>query len=401
VHALRAAVAYDGERFLDGGATVFVDGARIVGVEPAACDAPEDCPVTEYAGTLLPGLFDCHVHLVADSTVGGLERAATYEEAALDEVITVSLRQQAAAGVTTVRDLGDIGFRTLEHRDHPVDGLPGIVAAGPPLTTVGGHCHYLGGEVEGPAAINNAVTEHARRGVDVVKVMASGGMLTPSSDQLGVQFTADDLRYAVECAHEQGLQMLAHAHSLAGARHAVAAGVDGLEHFTCLTADGVTVPGDLVDELVVRDVVVDMTLGLDQAALAALGEPPPAVRVVMDKLGLDPELLFERRLATVETLRARGVRLVTGVDAGAAPVKPHGSAWRAVHDLVKGGHSPAEALATATSGAAQVCGLGDETGRLALGYAADLLVVDGDLRSDVESLGRPLAVRVRGVPVLR
>ncbi len=191
--------------------------------------------------------------------------------------------------------------------------------------------------------------------------------------------------------------MLAHAHSLAGARHAVAAGVDGLEHFTCLTAEGVQVPGDLLDEIVARGIVVDMTLGVDQAVLDALGEPPPIIRVLMDKLGLDPETMFSQRIGAVGILREAGVRLVTGVDAGVAPPKAHGNAWLALHDLVKGGHTPAEALATATSDAAAVCGLGEVTGRLAAGYAADLLVVDGDLRSDIEALGRPLSVHVRGV----
>ncbi|MDQ4051805.1 MAG: amidohydrolase family protein [Actinomycetota bacterium] len=396
MHAIRAAVAYDGERFLDDGATVLVEDSTIAGVEPLAFDLPEVCPVTAYAGTLLPGLFDCHVHLVADSTPGGLERAATYDEAAVDAVIVRSLRQQAAAGVTTVRDLGDVGFRTLHHRDHPVDGLPRILAAGPPLTTPGGHCHFLGGVAEGERAIRSATDERADRGVDIVKVMASGGMLTPGSDQLGVQFTFDDLCLLVSCAHDRGLAVLAHTHSLAGAEHAVAAGVDGLEHFTCLARGGVAPPGGLIDEIVEHGVVVDMTLGLDQAVLDQMGGPPPSIRLVMAELGLDPDTLYERRLTNVATLREHGVRVVTGVDSGASPVKPHGSAWRAVGDLVRGGYSPAAALATATSGAAGVCGLGDRTGRLAGGYDADLLVVDGDLRSDIEALGRPVSVHVRG-----
>jgi len=400
MQAIRAAVAYDGERFLDGGATVFVADGTIAGVESVGCDLPEDCPVVEHAGTLLPGLFDCHTHLVSDASIGSLERSGTLDDDALDEMITQSLRQQAEGGVTTVRDLGDVGFRTLWHRDHPVDGLPRILAAGPPLTIPDGHCHFLGGVAEGEQAIRDAIDERARRGVDVVKVMASGGMLTPGSDQLGVQFTADDLQLLVSYAHEQGLAVLAHAHSLAGARQAVAAGVDGLEHFTCLTGDGVDVPGDLVDAIVDRDIVVDMTLGMDEAALAVLGGPPPAMQMMMDKLGLDRETLFERRLGTVGILNTRGVRVVTGVDTGAAPIKPHGSAWRALGDLVRGGYSPAEALATATSGAADVCGLGETTGRLAAGYAADLLVVDGDLRSDFEALGRPVSVHVRGVQAL-
>ncbi len=96
-------------------------------------------------------------------------------------------------------------------------------------------------------------------------------------------------------------------------------------------------------------------------------------------------------------MRRAGVRVVNGVDSGIAPTKAHGNAWRAVADLSRAGYPHAEALATATSVAATACGLGGVTGRLAAGYAADLLVVDGDLRSDQEALGQPVSVHVRGV----
>jgi imidazolonepropionase-like amidohydrolase len=224
MRVIRAAHAFDGTRFLPGGATVVVAGDRIAGVEPGRADVPGGTSVTDWPGTVLPGLVDCHTHLVADSTVGGLERAGTLPEEALDEVILASLRAHAAAGVTTVRDLGDRDYRTLRFRGCP--GLPRVVASGPPLTTPGGHCHFLGGEVRGaPAA---AVTERVERGVDVVKVMASGGFATPDSDQLGAQFTAADLTAMVDAAHDAGLPLVAHAHSLVGIENALAAGADGM-----------------------------------------------------------------------------------------------------------------------------------------------------------------------------
>ena len=110
------------------------------------------------------------------------------------------------------------------------------------MTVPDGHCHYLGGVVEGPDAIRAAVSEHEQRGVDVIKVMASGGMTTVGTDPFGVQFDAADLRVLVDAAHAVGLPVLAHAHSLAGIRHALAAGVDGIEHFTGLTETGIRVP---------------------------------------------------------------------------------------------------------------------------------------------------------------
>lgn len=119
MHAVRAAHAFDGTRFLAGGATLLVEADRIVGVETGRADLPDSVEVTEYAGTVLPGLIDCHTHLVADATVDGLERAGTMAVEAIDTVITDSLRAHAVAGVTTVRDLGDRDYRTLAFRQRP------------------------------------------------------------------------------------------------------------------------------------------------------------------------------------------------------------------------------------------------------------------------------------------
>jgi imidazolonepropionase-like amidohydrolase len=113
VRALRAAHAFDGVRFIPGGATVLIDGDRIAGVEAREFEVPSGVEVSEYDGTVLPGLVDCHSHLVADSTVGGLERAGGMPPEAVDAVIADSLRAHVQAGETTVRDLGDCGYRTL------------------------------------------------------------------------------------------------------------------------------------------------------------------------------------------------------------------------------------------------------------------------------------------------
>lgn len=133
----------------------------------------------------LPGLIDCHTHLVADCTIGGLEHADVRSVEEVTAVVVESLRAHRAAGVTTVRDLGDVAYLTLGLR--MVGGLPRVVAAGPPITTAGGHCHFLGGAVSGmqEPELRDAVDQRVERGVDVVKVMASGGFATPDSDQLG------------------------------------------------------------------------------------------------------------------------------------------------------------------------------------------------------------------------
>lgn len=398
MRALRAAHAFDGVRFLPGGATVVLDAGRIVGVEPGRVDLPDDVEVAEYPGTVLPGLIDCHTHLVADATFGGLERAGTMPPEALDSVIADSLRAHAVAGVTTVRDLGDRAYRTLAFRERP--GLPRVLAAGPPLTVPGGHCHYLGGAVEGD--LRTAVREHGERGVDVIKVMASGGFATPGTDQLGAQFTVAQLTTVVAQAHALGLPAVAHAHSLLAMENALAAGVDGIEHFTGLTAEGPRLDDDLLAEVARRGVYVDLTMGNDRAYHARMPAPPPAFADLMARLGVRSfDEFYMSRIGVFGRLREHGVAVLTGVDSGMGPTKRHGNAWRTVGELVDGGYSVTEALTAATSVAAQACGLAGETGRLAAGYSADVLVVDGDLTHDVSLLSGPLEVLVRGTPVDR
>ncbi len=265
--AISAPRCFDGERFLPGGATVLLDGSRIVGIEACGYDVPADWAHERFQGTLLPGLIDAHVHLVADPDPGGLERARSRDDANLDEVIGANLAQQAAHGITTVRDLGDRDYRTLDFRARSLPGSPRIVASGPPLTIPGGHCHYLGGAVAGADGIRAAVAQHVERGVDVVKLMATGGMLTPGTDVNATQFTDTDLALAVEEVHRAGLPVTTHAHGLSGQWQALRAGTDGLEHFTCLTPKGIRCPDDLLDSVAEAGVVVCPTLGLDMARL--------------------------------------------------------------------------------------------------------------------------------------
>lgn len=406
MHAIRAGFAFDGERFVEGGATVLVDGKAIVGVESASYAVPDGCPVTDHgAATVLPGLIDMHVHLVGDSGPMALDRVAAYSDEELDAVVTVALERQRASGVTTVRDLGDRRFNVVGRRDaqraHD-DGLPWIVASGPPITSPGGHCCFLGGEVASSDDIVKAVRERVERGVDIVKVMASGGMNTPGTDVTAAQFALEDLRLLVDEAHRAGLPVTAHSHAAVGIDQAVAVGVDGIEHGSYLVPGAlpglaglmsVAATDQQLEALAVSGIPLCPTLGGLTPELYR--NAPPHVQQMMADAGVTPEQIVETRMELIGRQHRAGVRFVSGTDAGIVPPKAHGLFANAVVELAKLLTVP-EVLATATSEAARVCGLGGSKGRLRAGYDADVLVVDGDLSQDVTALRRVRQVVVRG-----
>ena len=384
----RADRAFDGVRALPGGALVLVEGDLIVGVEPASAAAPDGCEVVELpGGTLLPGLIDSHVHLCADSGPRALDQVPELSAEQLDRVIATAEQQHLRAGVTAVRDLGDHHWAVVDRVRAGATQLT-VVGAGPPITSPGGHCWSMGGEASGEEELRRAVRERAERGAAVVKIMTSGGVMTPGTDMHACQFTAEELRVVVEEAHRLGLPVVAHAHALTAVERSAAAGVDGIEHCSCLTGTGVRTPPELAAGLAVAGVQVCPTLGRAPGV-----DPPPHVQARMDAVGAT----FEAHLSHVARLHRAGVTLLAGTDAGIGPTKPHGSVPQAVADLVgECGVPVAEALTAATSGAARACGLGDRTGRLAAGYDADLLVADGDVRADVTALQRPRVVVSRG-----
>jgi imidazolonepropionase-like amidohydrolase len=402
MRAIRARHAYDGESFLSAGATVLAEDGLIIGVEPYGFEVPGDCLVTVHEGTLLPGLIDAHVHLVADSGDSALDRVAGYSAEEIESVISRALRDQLLAGVTTVRDLGDRRFCVLDRRDRQQSALaiePTIVASGPPVTSKGGHCHFMGGEVSGTGEIIGAVAERVERGADIIKVMASGGANTPGTDVMRTQFTTGELQLIVDRAHAAGVAVTAHAHGTPAVEQAVEVGVDGIEHCSCVTDRGFGQVGEeAVANLARSRIAVCPTIGVDAQVMKAKA-PPAAIRAMMARMGMTAEQMLQARWDFVGRLHRAGVRLVSGADSGIGPAKRHGVLPHAVCELVTAGLNVTEALATATSGAAQACGVGARKGRLAPGYDADLLVVDGDLEIDVTALLRPRSVLLRSLPV--
>jgi imidazolonepropionase-like amidohydrolase len=365
---------------------IIVGDGRIVAVDDGG-SAPADCEVHDLAGaTLLPGLIDTHVHLAFDASTEPVAHLAGRDDAAALAAMTEAARTALLGGVTTVRDLGDRDYLSLQLRGR--SDLPTILSAGPPITTIGGHCHYLGGAVaDGVGNVRAAVRDHAERGVDIIKIMASGGNLTPGTHQELAQFTADEMWAIVDEAHRLGLPVTAHAHATAGVANAVAAGVDGLEHVSFWTAEGVDSPIELMQLIVDRRIVVGATAGLDPAKMA-ISAPPPELAARIPGI-----------MANMSLMIRMGAVMVVGTDAGIAPPKPHDVLRHAPPMMLAGGMTPIDSLRAITSGAAAACRLEATKGRLAPGYDADILAVDGDPLADPAALHRIRAVYARGARV--
>lgn len=368
--SLRCARLFDGDRMHDGSRTVVLDSGRIVGFDDAAVDVVDLGDVT-----LMPGLVDAHTHLVFEPGSDILADMASTPRDVLLERMRRHAVEALHAGITTLRDLGDRDYLAVELRD--AGGLlPEILAAGPPITIPGGHCWFLGGEVPASrSALIDAVAERVSRGVDVVKIMATGGGITPGSAAHESQYSYEQLAAVVDAAHSAGLPVTAHAHGALGVRDAVRAGVDGVEHATFLDGTGGATPDwDTIAEIISRGTYVGVTAGR-----LLTGPPTP------------PHVLAAR--AFLARMHRAGARIVCSSDAGIIKYKPHHCLPHGLTEFQAFADIPAvEVLTSVTRLAADSCGLASRKGRIAPGYDADLLAVSGDPSQDLTALRSVAAV---------
>lgn len=375
---------------------VLVEGGRIAALLPGA---PEEMdPAIERhsypAGTLLPGLIDAHVHLTVDPAAydtPAFIRASSDEQ--LFELGKRQAQQFLQAGVTTVRDLGARRGVSLRVRDAVAAGQVAgarVLAAGPVITTVQGHGHFLGVEVANNAELALAIEQLLADGVDVIKLIGTGGGVTAGSDPTTPQFSAEALRLAVELAHRAGRRVAVHAHSAAGMVNCLDAGVDTIEHATCVTSQGVVSDERLIARLAEQEVYVVPTLCpwyvLRESDDPFLGFP---------QFGLSPLKMNNQVLAHLDRMRRAGVKLVTGTDAGTWQLTP-ARFFDELEGFTRAGFSVLETIAAATGVAAQALGIADDVGTIAAGQRADLVIVPGDPTHDFSALARPALVMQAG-----
>ncbi|MFF1420642.1 amidohydrolase family protein [Streptomyces sp. NPDC058280] len=379
-------VLVDSGTYLEDGA-ILIEGDSITAVGPRAQVMEQigaDVPHFDFDGTILPGLIDAHVHVVFD---GGADPVATLQTST-DETLLQDMRHRAEQllrnGVTTARDLGDrdgLVFRLATEIAGGRTQGPRFVSAGTPVTTIGGHCHFLGGEVSGEAEIRELVRRNLSAGAGVIKAMVTGGGLTkdgPKSHES--QFSADELAALVDEAHKAGVPVAAHAHGADGIAASVEAGVDTIEHCTWMTSGGLDLRQDILKQIIDQGITVC-----------------PAVSPHWQML---PRIFGEERAAAmfdlVRQMAEAGVKLIAGTDAGVQRAGFDGLV-PALHFYSHLGLANSAIIDMATSDAATALGLGQTTGRIAPGYRADLLLVDGDPLVDLGALKAVRSVFASGL----
>ena len=370
-----------GDAVLTDGAVVLAD-RTVEWAGPAAALPAEYGPLPRAGypgGTILPGLIDSHVHLAFDGgpAPAARMRAETDEQQLL--LMLRSARELLGVGVTTARDLGGRGYLPVLVRDAIAADLargPRLVVSGSPVTVTGGHCWFMGGEADSDDDLRRLVRTHHKHGTDLIKVMSTGGFMTSGSAPWYAQFSTAQLAVIVEEAARVDKPVAAHAHGIEGIQRAVDAGVSTLEHCSFVTETNERQFSEpLAAQIAERGIVVCPTINVNAPYVAKL----TGISVGQH----------------IKPLHDRGVRIIVGTDAGVDNT-PHHQYLGALQYLVTLGFTPGQVLAMATTEAAEALGVGGSTGRLAPGYQADLIVVDGDPLADIAALGALRRVIARG-----
>ena len=386
-------------------AAVLLEGDTIRQIgNTETVQAPEGASVSEIDfgdATILPGLVDCHVHLIGI----GDGRAGDDLVTLPDEVLTLqaaqNVRKHLYSGVTTVRDCGAKNRTTFLLREAVEMGIvpsPRLILAGRPIAIIGGHLSYFGTTATGPTECRAAVRQLIKEGADFIKVTATGGS-TRTSHPFRPSFNIDEFSAITDEAHKFGKHVCAHCTSSGGMENALDAGVDTMIHGVHRAADGSDqYRSDIAERLAEQGVFVNPTLGQGLARIRQLEDDPDLALETEDvdamRRGSDV------RMDHVARMRDDGVVMVAGSDSAWANY-PVGDFQTEIEAHVMAGMSNMEAIVSATRDSAMSCRVDDTVGTLEVGKQADVLVVNGDPIRDIADLRKVSDVFMAGERVDR
>ena len=360
----------DGTGLVTERATVLIRGTKIAAAGPSRTTTiPRGTTKIDGRGlTVIPGLMDCHVHLCLGAEPDVVAAVESESPAMTLLKSARHARHTLEAGFTTVRDVGS--------RDHSIfilqqaierGVLPGprIVGAGLAICMIGGHARFIGQEVEGTEQVRRAVEAQLAAGAGVIKVIASGGVLTPGTSPDQAQMTVAELTAAVETARRAQKKVAAHAHGSSGMTNAVRAGVHSIEHGTLLDDEA----GELIKRHGVYIVPTLSALSTTAAGRPGCGIPASA----LDKA----KAMTKRHQASFKKAHRSGLFIAMGTDAG-TPFNYHGENAQELERMVAFGMSPMEAILASTAAAARLIGIHETVGTVTKGMQADLVLLDGN-----------------------
>lgn len=350
--------------------TVSVDGENIFFVGPARrVQTSKKDRVFDISGkTLLPGLIDAHVHLCVDGSADPITSLLKDSIPVLTLKAANHARRTLEAGVTTVRDMGGRDYVDLAIRDGIESGIlqgPRMLCSGKLVCMTGGHGWQFGREANGMDEVRAAVREQLRAGADLIKLMATGGVMTKGVEPGTTQFTLEELIAGVEEARKAGRRTATHAQGTEGIKNALWAGINSIEHGFFLDDEAI----ELILET--KAFVVPTLCAPYYIIKAGVRRGVPAFAVEKSKA------VMKSHWESVKKARKAGVPVAMGTDAG-TPFNCHGENLKEMELLVRVGFTPMEAIVATTKTASEVLGLEKKIGTLEKGKLADLVIIDGN-----------------------
>ncbi len=380
--------------------TLIISQGKIQAIEPGFREPGADDTLNRLTSqTVLPGLMDMHTHLQSQHSKDAYSERFFMDQAEFALRSTMYARATLLAGFTTVRDLGDNGTTTIALRKAIANRWvigPRIYTSGKSLATTGGHADPsnslrgdfrrdpgpVDGVINGVDDARKAVRARYKDGADLIKLTATGGVLSLAANGQNPQFTQEELEAVVTTARDYGMSVAVHAHGTEGIRRAVLAGVTSIEHGTYLTDDTIA----LMKEKGTWWVPTNMAGEWVAQKAAEPGYFPEIVRPKAAEIGPLMKITFRK------AYRA-GVKIAFGTDSG---VSPHGENAHEFELMVEGGMPPLEAILTATRNAAELLKISDRLGTLEAGKLADVIAVEGDPLADITAMRRVVFVMKEG-----